>query len=330
MDNKITKKRLVSFLSYEWIKVLVIIVAAIVFFEVLFTVTAVRLSSGQQFKLIYDEKIDTNFNSNLLQVTCVENDKSLFSYEVQKIDAETMLEGKDNVLSVRYETKDVDVVITHKTQVEGENVRVKTLIDNLDCWSFEKALTDCENYLSAFLKDGVINNELSKNQAVYDYNNLDQGKIEDNFKVKHKKDNRFRSQKNYQLGLELERERIKNIVADMTDVKYLLENHSEIFFRYTKYEQIVTNMPLSSDYREEAYKNYCDLYAKETEQSYAIDIEKLSNGKYSVADYFTKDGLSKDVVLISFDYINLQPDLQFETLRFITSVVRNFSNFLDE
>ena len=59
MDNKLTKKRLSDFLAYEWILTIIIAVAAIVVWELVYTMSAVRLTVGQAFKYYYDEKAST-------------------------------------------------------------------------------------------------------------------------------------------------------------------------------------------------------------------------------------------------------------------------------
>ena len=79
MDNKITKSRLSSLFSYEWLKIVAFFVVAILLFELLFAVTGVKLTAGQQFKVIYDENIDTNFENNLIKAVCIDANNQSFS-----------------------------------------------------------------------------------------------------------------------------------------------------------------------------------------------------------------------------------------------------------
>ena len=60
MDAKITKKRLSEMLQYDWIKILGVIVAAIIVWELIFTMTAVRVSNGQNFKIYYYPTLSAN------------------------------------------------------------------------------------------------------------------------------------------------------------------------------------------------------------------------------------------------------------------------------
>ena len=51
MDAKITKSRLGLLLSYDWIKIIGICVAAVLVWTLLFTTLATRATSGQIFEI---------------------------------------------------------------------------------------------------------------------------------------------------------------------------------------------------------------------------------------------------------------------------------------
>ena len=51
MDAKITKKRLNIFLSYDWIKILLAAVAAILVWSLIFTTAATRVTQAQNFTI---------------------------------------------------------------------------------------------------------------------------------------------------------------------------------------------------------------------------------------------------------------------------------------
>ncbi len=332
MDNKITKSRLSHFFSYEWIKIIIFSVVVVLLFELLFAVTGVKLSDGQMFKVIYDQGINSSFENNLIEVTCLDSDgKIIFSYETQKIDAEVMSDGHDNAIDVRYQTRDGDVVITENSLTENvttgkKTTRAKELIDYFEVWGFEDAVAQGKTYLKRFLKNGVTGEDAELN-----FSNLDPNKIESYFISTHERDNRFRKQADIKTGVQLELKRIENVCKDVSDMQYLLQNHADIFFKYTKYEQVFSGMTES----DRNYNEYKDKYQSQTQKSYAIFTDKLTKGKYKVADFFTvktaDDKIeTKDVVVFAFDFSKEQPDLQFESLRFIISVVRNFSEFLND
>ncbi len=94
MDNKITRKRLSNFLAYDWILLAFICAVAIFIWEMIYSVTSVSLTVGQNYKIYYDYYM--LFDTNYLEL--VENlggnedlgysNGKTFSYEIQKIDVE--------------------------------------------------------------------------------------------------------------------------------------------------------------------------------------------------------------------------------------------------
>ena len=70
LNNKITKKRLSDFFSYEWIVMTVVIVVAIFLWEMLFSAIAVKPTTGQNFKYYIDKNIvcprNDTFKSGLI------------------------------------------------------------------------------------------------------------------------------------------------------------------------------------------------------------------------------------------------------------------------
>lgn len=319
MDNKITKKRLSNFFAYEWIKIAVVVLLAVLFFELIFTMTAPHLSFGQQFKLIYDEGVSGRLDNNLIEVIISEGDKNGFSYEIQKIEAEVMQSGENNALSLRYKTYDADIVITEKNKRSDNTLRVNSIIDNLNVWSFEKAILDAEAYLNKFVKDQLKDQD----GASLVYENLDQAKIENAFTAKMAKDKRFRKKDVFQAGLKAEKERLKMICSDVADIKYLLETHPELFYKYTKYTQ-ATEIAKNTD----NYQSTLERLQAQKEMSYGILPEKLMGGKHKASEYFKSNETTENVVVVSFDFIGPFEEYQFENLRFFVSVIDNFSNFL--
>ena len=62
MDAKITKSRLGLLLSYDWIKIIGICVAAVLVWTLLFTTLATRATSGQIFEIYAYAGVRANFN----------------------------------------------------------------------------------------------------------------------------------------------------------------------------------------------------------------------------------------------------------------------------
>ena len=101
MDNKLTKKRLSDFLSYDWIIMLVVIVAAIVLWELVYTIAAVRLTEGQNFKYYYDVNMYAG------------NDAAFYSLITE--DEDDPLVFVEYMGDFRINTNEVDVVFTQES-----------------------------------------------------------------------------------------------------------------------------------------------------------------------------------------------------------------------
>lgn len=330
MDNKITKKRLSDFLAYEWILTLVAAIVAIVVLELVFTVSATRLTTGQQFKIYYDYNLYDYYSDgdnfyDLLNITPFENGKT-FSYDVLEVGSENLQSNYD-VLSVRLSVQEGDVIFTSSLEDEetGVTSRAKSLIDSYSVYDFQKLLTDAKEYLSKFVKDGgnALNAE-----------DLDEEKIVAYFNERMKNDKRFRTEEQKAEGRILEIGRIKKLAADVADFEKLLSVGDEkgLFFRYTKYQ-------LSADGTDKD-GNYKKALEKEIEDGrenaiYGLNLEALDfadgSDKKEISRYFKLAGKTnaENVVLLIFDFKSYQPDLQFETISFIDTIVRSCSDLLD-
>lgn len=330
MDNRITKKRLSDFLAYEWIMLLVVIVAAIVVLELVFTVSAARLTAGQEFKYYYDINLyepygDGNTFYDVLGVDLSENGKT-FSYDVLKVDTETLNESYD-VLSVRLSVQEGDAIFTssYEDAEKGVQSRAKTLIDGYSVYDFERLLSDAKSYLSGFTVDGG---------DIYSVEDYDTEKIAKHFDERMKKDNRFRTEEQKAAGRILETERIKMLALNTRDFEKILTVGKEkgLFFTYTKYEQTMA----TTDKKEQYEKAYERELAERKDAIYGLNLNALTysataENKKDASRYFKLSGndTAENVVLLVFDFLKEQPDLQFETISFIDTIVRTFSDILD-
>lgn len=332
MDNKLTKKRLSDYLSYEWIMMIIVIVAAIVLWELVYSVSAVRLTSGQQFKYYYDENVVAGSNGALFDLICDDSGEQTFGYDVLSVSYE-QLSSQYNVLSVRLSVYEGDAIFTDGTVDEKGSSRLKKLVDGNSIYTYERLEQDGINYLSTFLKDEYASlNYEERKEKVYDYENLDESKIEARFLERMKGDNRFRKEEEKAAGKVLEKGRIKKLCTEMKKFDYLLNVGEEkgIFERYTKYELALS----SADEKNKAdYQKAYDREVSEGRQNaaYALKMDKLTGGK-SVSEYLRLSGKdsAEGVTLALFDFYKVAEaklyDLQFETVSFVNKIVEEFSD----
>ena len=332
MDNKLTRKRLSDYLSYEWILMIIVIVAAIVLWELVYSVSAVRLGSGQQFKYYYDENIVAGSDGGLFDLIIGDEDNKTFSYDVLDVSYE-QLSSQYNVLSVRLSVYEGDAIFTDSTEDENGASRFKTIVDGNSVYTYDGLFTDGVNYLSTFLKAEFSSASYEERvNLVYDYNNLDEEKIEARFIERMKGDNRFRSDAQKAEGKELEKGRIKKLCLEMKKFGYLLEYGKEngLFETYTKYEYTLAN---ADDRDKENYQKAVNREIEEGRENaaYGLKADKLTGGK-SVSEYLRVSGkdTAEGVTLVLFDFYNVKEaklyDLQFETVSFINKLVEEFSD----
>ena len=333
MDNKITKERLSNLMSYDWIAMIVFLVVGIIVFELAFAVCGVRLTTGQNFKYYYDLKIDNSLEPALIDVLFTEN--NTFSYDVMLINGE-IVEEEANTLPSRLKAQDGDVIITDTVyDEESKEVRANSLIDfvaeNTGIYSFNDLLTDGRKYLSEFLKDEFLS--LDENERLLkttDKENLSTEKIDSAFLIRMKKDNRFRTDEQKEIGKEYERERIFKLVSELNDFEYLLEygKTHDTFHRYTRFTQTS-----ETAYKEEDRERYKLLVDAEKEAGrenapYGLKVSGLANGKHAPQELFKVVGGTdaSNVVVMVFNFTQYQKELQFESVAFINSIVRSCSN----
>ena len=306
MDNKITKKRLSNFLAYEWILIIVISVLAVFCWEVVYSLASVRISTGQAFDYYYDTTVDSTNDTAFKNLFGFEKDGNVFSYDLLEFRSEK-LSSDFNVLAMRLGSHIGDAIITSTTvkedAPEGTVSNAQNIINNHPVYTVDQLLADAETYLKKFLKDGV-----SGADAHLVADNLDNQKMEDNFK-RLSGDNRTRA------GLITkadEVKRIKDLCNEVKDFKYLTEN-CDIFY--------TAKVPV-----------------KEGEQDigatarYGLAPEKLTGGQKSASTFFraveNASGTAQGTAVLVFNFTDYQPDMQFESITFLNTIVRNCSNLL--
>ncbi len=329
MDNKITKNRLQSFLSYDWIKVIVFALIIIVAWEFIYAIISVKPTVGQDFKFYFDQDLKIVGDS---RGKLAETLKKELSYDVLEINSE-VFSSSENILPYRLEVYEGDVLfvgdIDSEQTINGVTKKVnrlKNVIDTYSIYCYEDLMEDCANYLKGFLKDGA--SEINKA-------NLDESKLEAIFRARMKGDNRYRKEEQISEGIKQEKKRIEDLVEDYLFVKAFTEHpdYQNAFYRYTKYQQMADLNP-----NEPNYKNLLDEQKEKRENAiYGIDLGKLTGKEENPSNFVKRarnsDGVTGDittsdgVVLTVLNFKAEQPHLQYETLTFIRIMIETYSKF---
>ena len=326
MENKITRKRLSDFLSYEWIVMIIVAVCVILGLETIYSVSSVQLTTGQVFKYYYDETVLSISNADFVEELLKRN---TFSYDVIRLNTE-MIDSENNVLASRLTIQEGDVIFTDvkgigKTETVNGNevpvaVRAKAYVDNTTfiMYALDDMLEDAKTYLKEnFIKDG---------QSI-SYSNIDDAKLERTFRSRMKKDNRFREETQIKKGILAEKVRIEKLIENVEYFeKFILDPANEnALFRYTKFEQ---KYELSTAANKDMYKEW---YDEQEEKIYGINIgvlDEMGDGIDATRIVQLRqaetvgDKLSKNIVLMAFDFKSYQPHLQYESLSFICSTIQ--------
>ena len=172
MDAKITKKRLSRLLSYDWIKIVALAVAAIVVWSLIFTMTATRITPAQQFTVFnyYSNNALGNGFYNVYDKTFLDGK---FSYEVIETNVNDLTTGgrdyAGTLLEARLGTDEGDVMFIPNindpsTKVEptvegGEPTNTTYMQGFFNNWYYyiadvDEYLNGMRAYLSAYYTDG--------------------------------------------------------------------------------------------------------------------------------------------------------------------------------
>jgi hypothetical protein len=314
MDAKITKKRLNDLLSYDWIKIIALIIAGIVLWSLIFTMTAVRLTVGQHFKIfLYYDIIQGNKYSQFTQTLT----DDILSYDVLDFSSESLLEDSyGTILSARFSVSEGDLMIITDAAIEetettaATNSNFKSFVDSYGlAYPIEELIADAENYYKNFY-------ELSNsNEIVIDINGKGTFKnhivLKEVFKDRMDGDNRYKTDEQIEKGLIQELNRIETLRKAVIKLKDYITAKPEYLLKYNLNEQYIKNNPDQTD------------VTLGEEKAYGIKLNDVAG----ITNIFkNKSGGSENLSLIVLNWKNKQPDLQYEVIPVIVNILEG--NFI--
>lgn len=331
MDAKITKTRLSRMLSYDWLKIVVGAVAAIIVWSLIFTMTATRITSAQQFSVmnyVGNASFTTTKFNELYNQAFSEN---VFSYEVIEINQQDLAangEYANTVMEARMATEEGDIIFVADvdnpdTAVgEGENVTyeytyLETLLMRNRAYLYE---LDPEKEGSFFYKMEAYLNEFYGG----DWKNgtLNEEKVETQFRTRVKKDKRFKKEKQIAQGVQDDIARIKKY-RDALDQFYGWIEDGTLTFTTTVFSdrEVEENVYYPAD---GIYSvNICPdkkMSGLDKYVGYYIEVIDEETGK-------THNKITAENMNVAFfDFPGVEEGFQYESLLMVNYLVGNVLN----
>ena len=209
MDAKITKQRLSRMLSYDWVKIIGVILAICIVWSLIFTMTATQITPTQKF-YVYNYVGNRSFSNDFIRLyQKAFNEK--FSYEILEIGKEDLTTEVNTILEARFSVGEGDLMFIanaknkdDKYKVQDEDGNVLKDEDGKDVYAYynytetfargrvrylynlqgeTNYFLQIENYLTSYFNDGnwktgTVNEEKAKAE----------------FRKRVKKDKRFKTE----------------------------------------------------------------------------------------------------------------------------------------
>lgn len=321
MDAKITKKRLAHMLSYDWLKIVGLVAVLIIFWNLIFNMTATRVRPSQQFTVFNHQAnyaLSEEFYENL--------DNSIngdtFSYEVIEAttsDLATAGAYVSALLDARLQTDEGDVMFIPKIpdpstayEENGETKYKRNYLQSL--------LSSNRSYLYDLdpEKEGGYFYELKAylNGYYENYKNaetINRAKIERDFiaRAKKNKDKRFKTDKQLALGAQKEIERVQ---------KY---RDALIKFEGFLASGIVAFEELEAKSGEYQYKGKFALNLCPNEDTMS-ELKKYASYGEKGVDEDGKETLrntAKDMCVMFFDTKGTEESFEYESLLYVVDLI---------
>ena len=248
MDARITKHRLATLLSYDWLKMLVTIVIAVFLVVVVFLVSATRVGNAQTFTVYAYIDLSAGRDFNTLADTLKQD--GVFSYDILKTEAESFSEDSSfDLFSLRRSTGAGTVMFisdvrVYETDDDGnpvynedgtQTVETESALYSLArygavqpdhyasgiVYDTKYYMTMCEDYLEGFFGEGLAGGE------------PDAEKVRESFYARNENDKRFKTAAARERGVGEERQRLIGLKEDFLFVQELF---AQGVYTHTEYE----------------------------------------------------------------------------------------------
>lgn len=312
-------------LSYDWLKIVGLAVALILFWNLLFTMTATRVRPSQRFT-VFNHHANMSFTDKLYNHLSGAVNGDTFSYEVIEMttnDLSTSGEFQQTLVDSRLQTDEGDVMFIPK------------LLDPSSAYKDENGKTQyADTYLQRFLKGyrfyledldpdkaGGYFYDLKEYLNGYygDYKNadgLDEAKIERDFRARAKKnkDKRFKTEEQLAQGAKKDVERIRKYRDAWIKMEGFLESGLIVLEQVDAIDgegnavysgKFALNLCPSDDAMCRKFGEY--VYYGET----IVDAEGKETIRYT----------AKDMCVMFFQTVGTETGFEYESLLYVVDII---------
>ncbi|MBQ8323169.1 MAG: hypothetical protein IJX91_04305 [Clostridia bacterium] len=323
MDAKITKQRLGRLLSYDWVKIVALAVAAIVLWSLVFTTTATRITPAQQFT-VFNYYSNAPLGDGFYNVYNKTFSENKFSYEIIEENVNDLTTGGEEyagtLLEARLGTDEGDVMfIPHvndpstkvdATEEGGEPTYTTYMQGFFNNWYYyiadvDEYLADMRAYVSAYYTDG---NDVADDNYIDGTMNKEKVRADFLARIERNKDKRFKKSEQIEAGVLKEYERFEKYAAALVQFdKYLADGTVTL----THLQAAGAD---GTVYREGNYAvNLCPENGKTEKLKEQFYYEEEVDGKPKKT--------AKNMHVMFFDMKGVENGFQYESLIYVNEVI---------
>lgn len=316
MDAKITKERLGRLLSYDWIKIVALMLGIILFWSLLFSTTATRITTAQEFS-VWNHYANGTFSSKFSDFYGNSIKNKVYSHEVLEVVTNDLVAAGDtymDVLQGNLSIQQADVMFVpnigdenYKTTAEDSSVSytysyIESFMVNYGHTIYElnAYFAECESFLKGYYSDYTNAETLNTEKVEADFR----------ARIKANKDKRYKKEEQIIAGVKGDLERV--------------EKYRAAYLRFQEYLQAgvvsFTHVTVKNPETDEVW----------LEGNYAINLctDESKTGELKKYAYYRVRGendvlvpTAKDMNAMIFNFTNGKDGYQFESLLFLDKLL---------
>lgn len=304
MDARITKPRLANLLSYDWLKIVIAIAAAVLAICVFFTTVKTRPGKFHVFTVYGYRELNTGASEAGFMEKLLET--GAFSYDVLVAEQETFGTGQYSgaAFSARRAAGQGTVMFltTNRTDEDDPSKTVATELlggeNHALALDLDVYMSDCENYLIRFFGEKWREGTLDKEEA------------EKCFLKRNEKDRRYRKQEKKEEGISDEYARLEKLRTDYVFVRSLVEDGTLPFVEIADQEGKMRPKAFSLSALTSLRDYY--YYTETTD-----DVTVASSANICMMIFRNDSDAGKPAYLV-------ENDLRYEVFSYLRALVENF------